>query len=77
MLDIISMATFIITMFSIVIFMLLIIIGGNLEKSDTERYLEDKEQMDYLKTYQEEKAKKRKNNIWRCLWEKIHILGNK
>ena len=77
MLDIISMATFIIAMFSIVIFMLLIIIGGSLEKSDTERYLEDKEQMEYLKTYQEEKVKKRKNNIWRCLWKKIHILGNK
>lgn len=73
MLDTISMITLLAIMIFFAIIMILIIIGGNIEKTEYERYLEDKEQMEYLKNYK----KKTKSNLWRCLWKKKHILGNK
>ena len=60
MLDIISMATLLIIMLIVAIFMILIIIGSNIEKSEYERYLEDKEQQAYIKDYMEQKKNKKK-----------------
>lgn len=76
MLDIISMATFIIIMLLIVILLLLFLIGANIGKTDEEIYLEDQEQSNYLNTYQKRKSKKKKLKLWRYLWKKIHTLGN-
>ena len=59
MLDIISMATLLIIMLIVAIFMILIIIGSNIEKSEYERYLEDKEQQAYIKDYMEQKKNKK------------------
>ena len=59
MLDIISMITLLIIMIATGIFMILVIIGSSLEKSEYERYLEDKEQSAYIKDYQEKKNNKR------------------
>lgn len=53
MLDIISMATLIIVFSSIAVFMMLIIIGGNMNKSPKEDADELKEQAEYLKIYNE------------------------
>lgn len=41
------------------LFTYLIIVGGNMNKTDEERRLEDEEQMNYLKEY-----KNRRNNSW-------------
>ena len=62
MLDIISMATLIIVFSSIAVFMMLIIIGGNMNKSPKEDADELKEQAEYLKIYNE-KQKNRFNLI--------------
>lgn len=49
---------------SVLIFLLitgclyLVILGSNKNKSDIERQIEDKEQMEYLKKYQQKKGKK-------------------
>ena len=49
---------------SVLIFLLitgclyLVILGINKNKSDIERQIEDKEQMEYLKKYQQKKGKK-------------------
>ena len=49
---------------SVLIFLLitgclyLVILGSNKSKSDIERQIEDKEQMEYLKKYQQKKGKK-------------------
>ena len=54
MLDIISMTTLLIFMivFGIILFFTIcIMIGGNLNKSEYERRLEDEEQMKYLRDY--------------------------
>lgn len=59
MLDIISMITLLIIMITTGVFMILVIIGSSLEKSEYERYLEDKEQSAYIKDYQEKKNTKR------------------
>ena len=77
MLDIISMATLLIIMLIIAIFMILIIIGSNIEKSEYERYLEDKEQQAYIKDYMEKKRNKKKCFFGGILWKMKHILGNK
>ena len=77
MLDIISMATLLIIMLIIAIFMILIIIGSNIEKSEYERYLEDKEQQAYIKDYMEQKKNKKKGFFGGILWNLKHILGNK
>lgn len=53
MLDIISMATLIIVFSSIAVFMMLIIIGGNMNKSPKEDADELREQAEYLKIYNE------------------------
>ena len=42
---------FIILIFLISLFMYLIIVGGNLNKSDYEKMLEDEEQLKYIKSY--------------------------
>ena len=50
--------------FSVLFFLLitgclyLVILGSNKSKSDIERQIEDKEQMEYLKKYQQKKGKK-------------------
>lgn len=77
MLDIISMATLLIIMLIVAIFMILIIIGSNIEKSEYERYLEDKEQQAYIKDYIEQKKNKKKWFFGGILWNLKHILGNK
>ena len=77
MLDIISMATLLIIMLIVAIFMILIIIGSNIEKSEYERYLEDKEQQAYIKDYMEKKRNKKKCFFGGILWKMKHILGNK
>ena len=77
MLDIISMATLLIIMLIVAIFMILIIIGSNIEKSEYERYLEDKEQQAYITDYMEQKKNKKKGFLGGILWNLKHILGNK
>lgn len=57
MLDIISMATLIIVFSLFAVFMMLIIIGGNMNKSEEEQRYEDEEQIKYINEY----AEKHKN----------------
>ena len=54
MLDIISMITLIIIFSSFATFMMLIIIGGNMNKSVKEREDELEEQAEYIRKYNEE-----------------------
>lgn len=54
MLDIISMITLIIIFSSFATFMMLIIIGGNMNKSLKEREDELEEQAEYIRKYNEE-----------------------
>ena len=54
MLDIISMITLIIIFSSFATFMMLIIIGGNMNKSVKEREDELEEQAEYIRKYSEE-----------------------
>lgn len=61
MLDIISMITLLFLLIGLPI--ILIIIGGN-SKTEYEQKLEDEEQIQYLKEYNEKKLNK-KNKIWR------------
>lgn len=51
-----------ITVFAIidVILMYLILVGGNITKTETERKMEDEEQMEYLKKFNNRKSKWRK-----------------
>ena len=57
MLDIISMATLIIVFSSFAVFMMLIIIGRNMNKSEEEQRYEDEEQIKYLSEYAEKHKK--------------------
>ena len=54
MLDIISMATLIIIFSSFATFIMLIIIGGNIDKSPKEEADELEEQAEYIRKYNEE-----------------------
>ncbi len=54
MLDIISMATLIIIFSSFATFMMLIIIGGNMDKSEKQKADELEEQAEYIRKYNEE-----------------------
>lgn len=58
MLDIISMAVLIIAVLLFGIFVMLIIIGGNMNTSDYERYMDDLEQMKFLEEYNKKKSSK-------------------
>lgn len=51
-----------ITVFEIIdaILMYLILVGGNITKTETERKMEDEEQMEYLKKFNNRKSKWRK-----------------
>ena len=51
-----------ITVFAIIdaILMNLILVGGNITKTETERKMEDEEQMEYLKKFNNRKSKWRK-----------------
>lgn len=51
-----------ITVFAIIyaILMYLILVGGNITKTETERKMEDEEQMEYLKKFNNRKSKWRK-----------------
>ena len=51
-----------ITVFAIIdaILMYLILVGGNITKTETERKMEDEEQMEYLKKFHNRKSKWRK-----------------
>ena len=83
MLDIISMTTLLIIMIVTAIFMYLVILGSSLEKSEYERYLEDKEQQAYIKDYMEKKRNKKERAgapiHKRCagpsVWKPFFILG--
>ena len=46
---------FIVFLFVIALGMYLVIVGGNITKTDDERRLEDEEQMNYLKNYKNNK----------------------
>lgn len=62
MLDIISMTTLLIVIliFGLIIFFVLcIIIGGNANKSEYERKIEDEEQMKYIRDYKNKKIRNR------------------
>ena len=64
MLDIISMTTLLIVMLIfglIILFTLCIIIGGNANKSEYEKRMEDEEQMNYIKNYKNKKMRNRQN----------------
>ena len=64
MLDIISMTTLLIIMliFGLVLFFTLcIIIGGNANKSEYEKRMEDEEQMNYIKNYKNKNMRNRQN----------------
>ena len=64
MLDIISMTTLLIVMLifgSVLFFTLCIIIGGNANKSEYEKRMEDEEQMNYIKNYKNKKMRNRQN----------------
>lgn len=64
MLDIISMTILLIVMliFGLVLFFTLcIIIGGNANKSEYEKRMEDEEQMNYIKNYKNKKMRNRQN----------------
>ena len=56
---------------------MLTIQGSNIEKSEYERYLEDKEQQAYITDYMEQKKNKKKGFLGGILWNLKHILGNK
>lgn len=62
MLDIISMTILIIFMILFGLFAIFIIIGGNMNKSEEEQRMEDEEQLQYLKKYNEKKFNKRHKN---------------
>ena len=55
MLDIISMTILIIFMILFGLIAIFIIIGGNMNKSEEEQRMEDEEQLQYLKNYNEKK----------------------
>ena len=62
MLDIISLTTLLIVMlvFGFVLFCTIcILIGGNANKSEYERRIEDEEQMNYLRNYKHKKIENR------------------
>lgn len=48
-----------IDMIIVAIFMFLVILGSNIDKTDRENEIEDKEQMEYLRKY---KSSRQKNN---------------
>ncbi len=58
MLDIISMVVLLIIFALIGIFGILIIIGGNMYKSEEEQKFEDEEQIKYIKNYMNRKKNK-------------------
>ena len=58
MLDIISMTILIIFMILFGLIAIFIIIGGNMNKSEEEQRMEDEEQLQYLKKYNEKKFNK-------------------
>lgn len=58
MLDIISMATLIIVFSSFAVFMMLIIIGGNMNKTQKEEADELEEQAEYIRKYNEKHINK-------------------
>ncbi len=58
MLDIISMAVLVIAVLLFGIFVMLIIIGGNMDTTDYERYMDDLEQMKFLEEYSKKKSSK-------------------
>ena len=62
MLDIISMIILLFLFIGLPV--ILIIIGGNMNKSDEERRLEDEEEMKYIEKYKKDKEK-RKIKLWR------------
>lgn len=62
MLDIISMIILLFLFIGLPV--ILIIIGGNMNKSDEERRLEDEEEMKYIEKYKKDKEK-RKFKLWR------------
>ncbi len=62
MLDIISMTILIIFMILFGLIAIFIIIGGNMNKSEEEQRMEDEEQLQYLKEYNEKKFNKRHKN---------------
>lgn len=62
MLDIISMATLLFLLIGLPL--ILIIIGGNKNKTKDEQKFEDEEQMKYLEEYRNKKLNK-KNKFWR------------
>ena len=59
MLSIISIAILLFVMILFGVFAILIIIGGNMNKSEEEQRLEDEEQMRYLREYNEKHKKKK------------------
>jgi Na+/H+ antiporter NhaC len=61
MLDIISMTILIIFIILFGIIAIFIIIGGNMNKSEEERKLEDEEQIKYIKEYNERKQHKKRS----------------
>ena len=62
MLDIISITILIIFMILFGLIAIFIIIGGNMNKSEEEQRMEDEEQLQYLKKYNENKFNKRHKN---------------
>ena len=62
LLDIISMIILLFLFIGLPV--ILIIIGGNMNKSDEERRLEDEEEMKYIEKYKKDKEK-RKFKVWR------------
>lgn len=62
LLDIISMIILLFLFIGLPV--ILIIIGGNMNKSDEERRLEDEEEMKYIEKYKKDKEK-RKFKLWR------------
>lgn len=56
MLDIILMAIFMIIAVILSIFAMLVVIGSNINKSDAERKIEDKEQMEFLRKYKNKES---------------------
>lgn len=62
LLDIISMIILLFLFIGLPV--ILIIIGGNMDKSDEERRLEDEEEMKYIEKYKKDKEK-RKFKLWR------------
>lgn len=79
MLDIISMIIILFLLFGLP--MILLIKGGNMNKTETEKEYEEQEEIEYCKRYLEEKNQRklnRRNKIRRIFkWMKNFILGNK